>query len=115
MKVVLEPGEKVVVTFAGTDGEITVAFADGGATVRVEADLPDSSGRSGVIYEERAGPPAEDCPCGSPEGGEHLPPALSPRQERERLDQLIAEEHDFLSSEVDYEARDHDDLPEDDE
>jgi len=69
-KIELEVGESVVVTFAETDGEITVAFSDkslrvlvgcreevaaklqalGGIAVHV--DLPDTSGREGVIYHE---------------------------------------------------------------
>lgn len=77
MKVELDVGEAVVITFAGTDGEITVAFADkdiriltgcradlaaelqelGGITVHV--DLADVSGREGVIYHEPLGTPDE--------------------------------------------------------
>lgn len=51
MKIVLMPGEKVEVTFAGTDGEIEVAFSE--RAISVKADTPDSEGREGVIYEER--------------------------------------------------------------
>lgn len=51
MKVVLKPGEKVEVTFDGTDGEIEVAFSQRAISVR--ADAPDSDGRDGLIYEER--------------------------------------------------------------
>lgn len=69
-KIELEVGEAVVVTFAGTDGEITVAFCDrevriltgcrpgvaatclerGG--IVVHADLGDRAGHEGVIYHE---------------------------------------------------------------
>lgn len=113
MRIVLSAGERVVVTFEGTDGEITVTFGDGGSLVRVEADLPDSSGREGVIYEEDE----------SPEG----------KARRARLEEAEADERafaadraaaqnevwsepgSFLDHEVDHEARDRDDLPEDDE
>jgi hypothetical protein len=50
-KVELEPGEQVTVTFKDSDGEITVEFRED--ALLVTADLPDSSGREGVIYEER--------------------------------------------------------------
>ena len=52
MRVVLKPNESVDITFEGTDGVITVSFARGGMTVQVIADLPDSTGRVGVNYEE---------------------------------------------------------------
>jgi hypothetical protein len=77
MKCELSPGEKLVVTFEGTDGEITVEFAMDGALVRVSADLPDSTGRKGVIYEERA---SRDEPCAAMETPVEGPYSLSARQ-----------------------------------
>ena len=56
MKVELEPGEKVAVTLSGTDGVITVSYdGDGDSKLTVHADLPDTSGREGIIYEEDFG------------------------------------------------------------
>lgn len=53
MQIQLSPGELIDVTFEGTDGVITVKFDfEGDQKVSVEADLPDSSGREGVIYME---------------------------------------------------------------
>lgn len=68
-KIELSCGEAVTITFAETDGEITVGFSDedheivgcdderaavlndlGG--IVVHADMPDSSGREGVVYHE---------------------------------------------------------------
>lgn len=64
MKLELKPGEAVEVTLEGTDGIITVMFAAGGSLVRVHADLPDSQGRVGVIYEEDGDKPKR-APCSS--------------------------------------------------
>ncbi len=50
MKIELKPGERITVTLEGTDGEIEVAFNE--SDVRVTTDLPDSSGREGIIYQE---------------------------------------------------------------
>lgn len=50
MKVELKPGEALVVTFADSDGEITVTF--GREAIVVHADLADTSGREGIIYRE---------------------------------------------------------------
>lgn len=50
MKLELAPGEKIVVTFAESDGEIEVAFND--ISIEVSTDWPDSTGRRGVIYRE---------------------------------------------------------------
>lgn len=55
MKILLSPGEKVEIKFAETDGVIEVAFAFNEDSIRVTADMPDSTGRVGVIYEERFG------------------------------------------------------------
>lgn len=51
MKVEIGEGEAVTVVFKDTDGEITVRWDPG--ALRVLADLPDTEGREGVIYEER--------------------------------------------------------------
>lgn len=50
MKVEISQGEKIEVSFKDSDERITVSFLDD--RLMVEADLPDSSGREGVIYEE---------------------------------------------------------------
>jgi hypothetical protein len=64
-RIELDVGEAVVVTFKGTDGEITVAMTVKGICVGCREyvaaqlplgisihDMPDSSGRTGVIYHE---------------------------------------------------------------
>jgi len=53
MKIVLNPGEKVEVEFADSDGCITVEF--GKNAISVHADLPDAAGREGIIYLEEFG------------------------------------------------------------
>lgn len=69
-KLELNPCEAVEVTFAGTDGCITVAFADHKLRsligcnidramqtppgISVHADIPDNSGRAGIVYHEPA-------------------------------------------------------------
>jgi hypothetical protein len=53
MKIELKLSEKITVTLEGTDGEFTVEFNE--ADLRVTADMPDSSGREGVIYMEAFG------------------------------------------------------------
>ena len=45
MKITLAPGEQITVTFAGSDGEITVAFNP--TSITVHADLPDTNQREG--------------------------------------------------------------------
>lgn len=53
MIVMLKPGERVQIQFLESDGELVVEFdVDGDGHLRVLADLPDSSGREGVIYDE---------------------------------------------------------------
>jgi hypothetical protein len=50
-RVVLSQGQRVVVEFEGTDGQIEVDFdSRGDKKLEVTADIPDTSGRSGVIY-----------------------------------------------------------------
>lgn len=51
--VLLDQFQSVSVRLDGTDGEFTITYA--GEELKVEADLPDSSGRQGVIYSEKFG------------------------------------------------------------
>jgi hypothetical protein len=53
MKVELKMGERVVVNLEGTDGEFVISY--GRRVLQVTADLPDTSGRKGVIYAEKFG------------------------------------------------------------
>jgi len=53
MRIELQPGEELEVGFTESDGTIIVAYTDTALTV--SADLPDSTGREGTIYEERLG------------------------------------------------------------
>lgn len=79
MKIELSPGEILEVGFSGSDGIITVEMGkypsallhevptDAVPFIRGSSDLPDSSGRTGVIYEETF--PADSgqvLPCLSP-------------------------------------------------
>lgn len=50
MRIELNPGETVIITLAGTDGEFQVTFGEDAVTV--EADMPDDDERQGVIYRE---------------------------------------------------------------
>lgn len=53
MIVVMKPGETLLVQLHESDGEIKVEFDVGGdGHFRVTSDLPDTSGRDGVIYDE---------------------------------------------------------------
>ena len=47
------PGEAVKVVLRDTDGEFVVDY--GGDAITVETDMPDSTGRGGVIYREEFG------------------------------------------------------------
>lgn len=52
-KIELKAGEKIVICFEGTDGEITVDYDSGGnQRLSVYADMPDTLGREGLIYLE---------------------------------------------------------------
>jgi len=51
--IIIPPGEHVDVKFDECDGMLTVLFGEN--NIRVEADLPDSAGRRGVIYCEQFG------------------------------------------------------------
>ena len=51
MKVVMKPGDKLLVEFENTDGSFEIDYdSKGDYTLTVVADLPDTSGREGVIY-----------------------------------------------------------------
>lgn len=50
MKIEIREGEALEISFEGTDGEFIVTWDRKG--IRVEADMPDTSGREGVIYHE---------------------------------------------------------------
>jgi hypothetical protein len=64
MKIELRPGERVSVVFEGTDGEIVVRFGED--ALEVVADMPDTTGREGVIYsEEWHNDDAVQKPCAS--------------------------------------------------
>jgi hypothetical protein len=54
--VTIQLGQSVSIQFAETDGEITVSYgARIDDAVTVEADMPDSYGRTGIIYREDFG------------------------------------------------------------
>ncbi len=56
INVVLEAGDSVKITLAGSDGEFIVSFAGRHKNaVTVEADMPDTQRRQGVIYSEEFG------------------------------------------------------------
>jgi len=57
MKIELAPGETLVVSLKESDGEFTIKFGEDAVTV--EADMPDTQGRTGVIYEEVFRPPED--------------------------------------------------------
>lgn len=53
MFIVVEPGNRLTVRLAGTDGEFTIDFDyDSRGTLEVKVDLPDDDGREGIIYKE---------------------------------------------------------------
>jgi len=80
MRIELSEGEAVVVTFRGTDGEITVAFKPEDVQIltgcredvarelpygiSVHTDMPDTANRVGLIYNEPLAtrPPKEGVP-----------------------------------------------------
>ena len=53
MRIELASGDTLSVVMEGTDGEFKVIWGEN--VLQVTADLPDSSGREGVIYEETWG------------------------------------------------------------
>jgi hypothetical protein len=56
---VLQPNSAVRIRFEGSDGEIDIGFDD--KAIKVHTNWADSTGRKGVIYEERFG----EMPAGS--------------------------------------------------
>ena len=80
MRIRLAPGETLTVGLEdengrACDGELTIAFdVDGNKQFTVTADMPDSDGRNGLIYDERFGEgipaEAEEVPV-LPECGKH--------------------------------------------
>jgi hypothetical protein len=55
MKVLLQPGDVLIVGFASADGhdedgELVVTVGDDGSTISIDTDWPDSYGRRGQIY-----------------------------------------------------------------
>jgi hypothetical protein len=58
MILLLQPGEQITVTFAGTDGEVTVEYNED--SIKVLSDEPDDDGRTGIIYDSSIGPNADD-------------------------------------------------------
>lgn len=57
MKVVLSPGDTLTVELEDTDGQFQISY--GPTALTVTSDLPDTSGRTGTIYEERYATPGE--------------------------------------------------------
>lgn len=103
--IMLPRGTSVLVQLEDTDGQFVIAYSDPGGTpegmqieaVRVMADLPDSSGREGIVYEELFGSQPEEKE--SVESGQPIPvepvvmrvtpaPVFSPNSPS--LDQLLA-------------------------
>ena len=53
MKIVLNPNEKIVVKFHGTEGKISVEYNDEPyPRIKVTSNYPDDRGRVGIIYEK---------------------------------------------------------------
>jgi hypothetical protein len=46
--IILNQGEEITIEFAGSDGDITVAFEH--TAITVNTDWPDTKGRHGEIY-----------------------------------------------------------------
>lgn len=72
-RVVLMPGQAIVIEFFGTDGEVTVDFnSKGDYKLTVHTDMPDTQGREGEIYCEDF-EPGRRCPaCGTPYAEESI-------------------------------------------
>lgn len=58
MVVLIHPGQTVVVRVADSDGEFAIHY--GKDRLTVGADMPDATGREGIIYEEKFGPSETD-------------------------------------------------------
>ncbi len=53
MKLTLNPGQKICIQLADTDGFILISYnGDNDGHLTIKCDEPDSTGRSGVIYDE---------------------------------------------------------------
>lgn len=52
MKVVLKPGDTLEVELDETDGHFEIKYDVDFGKLEVTADMPDSTGREGVIYSE---------------------------------------------------------------
>lgn len=57
MKVILEPGDTLIIELAGTDGKFAVVYGDDAFTI--VADETDSDGRGDTIYSDRFGEAAD--------------------------------------------------------
>jgi acyl carrier protein len=55
MRIELAKNDKLEVSLEGTDGLITIHFDDEKQKFTIHADLPDSSGRVGIVYQEDFG------------------------------------------------------------
>lgn len=51
MKIILKRGERVEIELADADGKFVVSY--GTKELRVTTDFPDSTGRTGIIYNEK--------------------------------------------------------------
>lgn len=86
MDLILTQGEQVVVKLADTDGEITVSYGGmkgGKDNLIVHADMPDTSGREGIIYHEAFGanmPPRDPIGLLGPLFSEPFAPATKNEQ-----------------------------------
>lgn len=60
MEIVLQPGESIKVTFADSDGDIEVRFDED--AIRVQTEWADSTGREGIVYEEKFVSPEQFAP-----------------------------------------------------
>jgi hypothetical protein len=58
MRIELNRGQQLVVGLADTDGEFIITY--GPRNLTIESDLPDTSGREGVIYDENFGARSTD-------------------------------------------------------
>lgn len=61
MHISLSQGDRLTVVISDSDGSFTVKYGyNDSEKLTVEADMPDSSGRQGIIYEEDFGPSEDD-------------------------------------------------------
>ncbi len=52
MQIELSPGTEVIINFSNCNSKIKVLFSKDGDLIQVSSDLPDSSGRKGMLFEE---------------------------------------------------------------